>query len=556
MNNSEKLKNQEWLKNDKERKRRFGALGLSENQDYSELPKEEKHFLNLSQEERDYIQLSATVINGKYDNEKKRDYIGQFMEIYDDLSSAFTSPDKNQTNKLNLSLTDAILSLDIPVEEIQKIAGLMSEDDTPFFMKQMATFKIQHPIDNLASEFTNPYHMQTLSTGYGNSDIRRVQSNVLRRALARQITRDKYGEKYNAEMIIYHDLLKCAFESGGKNIERFLNKLSGGEYMMRAIMCWPDSNEPIGRYYSKKDLDDFQTLIRQLHSMYYQTEEGRKEAYDTSLHNKYYDYSGRTIAGVKSEIRKIYEEYRPDKYRTLSDQVIQKLCSPLGIKSLSDAYGYLENSKSHSWFRHRKIVETGEVGQIRRGDLVKSIVSSNYLPYILENGVLSKEYLGIGEASDCTPLDTDVSMILEEPYGLRDALSKTSAAAFSDMEESENRHMGGAKESIFLIFHNDKRFERIKGEEGIFSKNKYEICGHGGGNVIKNGDLDEYDDGYWYMDDFGIRTGIPSSEIDYIATDEKSAQKVISAVKESGLYIPVTDLDGNLVFNPFKNTQN
>ena len=58
------------------------------------------------------------------------------------------------------------------------------------------------------------------------------------------------------------------------------------------------------------------------------------------------------------------------------------------------------------------------------------------------------------------------------------------------------------------------------------------------------------------MDDFGIRTGIPSSEIDYIATDEKSAQKVISAVNESVLYIPVTDLDGNLVFIPFKNTQN
>ena len=58
--------------------------------------------------------------------------------------------------------------------------------------------------------------------------------------------------------------------------------------------------------------------------------------------------------------------------------------------------------------------------------------------------------------------------------------------------------------------------------------------------------------GKFYEDVYGIRTGIPSSEIDYIATDEKSAQKVIDAVKESGLYIPVTDLDGNLIFNPFK----
>lgn len=97
---------------------------------------------------------------------------------------------------------------------------------------------------------------------------------------------------YNAEMIIYRDPLKCAFESDG---------------------------------------NDLQALIRQLYSMHYQTKE-EKEGYDTSLHNKYYDYGGRTIAGVKSEIRKIYEEYQPDNCRTLSDQVVQRFCSPLGNK--------------------------------------------------------------------------------------------------------------------------------------------------------------------------------------------------------------------------------
>ena len=545
MNNPEKPKTQEWLKNHEERKRRFGYLGLSEDQDYSGLPKEEKHFLNLNQEERDYIYFSATIINHKYDNDE-REYIKQFMEIYDDLSSTFTSPDKNQTSKLNLSLTDAILSLDIPVEEIQKITCLMSEDDTPFFVKQMATFKIQHPIDRLLSEFSSDYwNRQTMSTGE-YQDGKQIQSSVLRRALSGQIARDEKGKMYNAEMIIYRDLLKCAFESGGKNIERFLDKLSGGEYMMRAIMSWPDSNELIGRYYSEKDLDDLQALIRQLHSMHYQTKE-EKEGYDASLHNKYYNYGGRTIAGVKSEIQKIYEEYQPDNYRTLSDQVVQRFCSPLGIKSLAQAYDYLEDSHSYSWFRHREIVESGKVGKIEKGDFVKSIVSSDYLPYILETGVLSKEFLGTGEASDLTPLDTDVSMVLEESSNLRNTLSATSAASFSGMNNPSSNW-----ESVFFIIRNDERFEKVDKNSPVFNESKYEICGHGGGKVMKNGDLDEYDDGFWYEDDYGIRTGIPSSEIDYIATDEKSAQKVIDAVKESGLYIPITDLDGNLIFNPFR----
>lgn len=554
MNNPEKPKNQEWLNNPDERKRRFGSLGLSGNQNYSELSREEKHFLNLKEDERRFIRNSATIINNKYDDEA-REYIGQFMEVYDDLSSAFTSPDKSKTSRLNLALADAIMSLGIPVEEIQKIAGIMSEADTPFFAKQMAAFKVQHPIDKLSGEFTSdPWNRQTMSTsGTKFYEERQIQSNILRRALSGQITRDENGEIYSAEMIIYRDLLKCAFKSGGKNIEKFLSKLSGGEYMMRAIMCWPDSSEPIGRYYSKKDLGDFQTLIRQLHSMYYQTEEGKKEPYDTSLRNKFYDYGRRSIREVKSEIQIIYDEYQPDEHRTLADQVTQKLCSPLGIKSLAEAYEYLEDGKSYSWFRHREIVETGKPGSIKKGDLVKSIVSSSYLPYILETGVLSKEYLGTGEVSDLTPLDTDVSIILDEPRGLRNALSETSAAAFSNMEESKNHNYYGAEENIFLVFRNDMRFERGDKDAEIFNKDRYEICGVGGGKVLKNEDADEWEEyeKRYYMDDFGIRTGIPSSEIDYITTDEKSAKKVIDAVRQSDLYIPVTDLDGNLIFNPF-----
>lgn len=551
MDNPEKTKKQEWLSNPKERDKRFGLLGLESSQKYSALTGKEKEYLELSDDKRDFIHLSASIINHKYNSDEKREYINEFMGLYDILSNIFISPDKDQSDKLNLALTDSILSLDIPLEKIQKLAGLMSQEDTPFFMKQMAAFKIQHPIENLASEFTNPYRQQTMSTGYGNADLRQIQSVALKRALSRQITRDENGKMYNAEMIIYRDLLKCAFESGGKNIEQFLSKLSGGEYMMRAITCWSDSDEPINRYYSDKDLSDLQTLIRQLHSMHYQTKSGEKYIYDTLLHDFCKNYGKKSITSVKREIQKIFDKYQPGKNQTLGDKVIQQFCHPLGIQSIAEAYEYLDGIKTHSWFRHREMIKSGKTGKIEKGDFVKSIVSSNYLPYILENGVLSKEYLGTGEASDCTPLDTDISVILEEPHGLRNALSKTSAAAFSDMKESENRHMGGAEESIFLILHNDARFERIDEGDVVFCKNKYEICGHGGGNVIKNSDLDEYDEGYWYEDDFGIRTGIPSSEIDYIATDAKSAQRVINAVKETSLYIPVTDLDGNLIFNPF-----
>ena len=559
MNNPEKLKSQEWLKNDEERGRRLGQLGLSKSQDYSELSREERQFLNMDDSERKEILESYSIFqdnkNIPYEDfdKNKRSYIDAFIGWYNLLSDSITSPNNQYTRQLNMALTDAILNLGISSEKIQNIILMMSEDDTPNFAKQMVTFKIQHPINRLSDEFEDSENRRSLSTGSGTTE-RWIQSPILRKTIFdNQKVEDKRGQEYGTEEIIYRDLLKCAFKSGAKNIERFLDKLSGGDYMMRAIMCWPDSDEPIGRYYSEEDLNDFQTLIRQLHSMHYQTKNGEKEDYNSSLHNKYRNYGGRSIAQVKAEIQTIYDEYQPDKTFTLGDRVIQSFCYPLGIKGISEAYDYISDSQMHSFFRHRNLMQTGEVGQVHKGDLIKSAVHTNFLPSLLENGVISKEYLGVGEYSDCTPLDTDVSMILEEPKGLRNAISEASAAVFSAMDGITGKHYHN-KENVFLIFHNDGRFEKYDNGAMSFDEDKYELCGNGGGNVIKNHDINEFEhwEEYWYMDDRGIRTGIPSSEIDYIATDEKSAEEVVEAVKACGLYIPVTDLDGNLIFNPFE----
>jgi hypothetical protein len=221
------------------------------------------------------------------------------------------------------------------------------------------------------------------------------------------------GHTYTTEEIIYHDLLKCAFNSSGHNLEAFLGKLGAGEHMMKQIMCWPDSEVPIQRYYSDDDIDSLQTLIRQLHSMYYQTPEGEDETYDTSLHNIYTrrQYGRRSITEVKKEIQTIYDEYRPANKQGLADRVVESFCSFLGINSLDEAFEEIGRIRLHSLIRHREMMNRGEIGTVRKGDLVKSVVSSDYLPYILESGVLSKEYLGVGEFSDETPLDTDVSMI-------------------------------------------------------------------------------------------------------------------------------------------------
>ena len=616
MNNPEKQKSQEWLNNDKERNRRFGQLGLSNDQDYSELSTEEKQFLDMDYKDRDFIEDSLDSFIHNHDDisykegqSHRREYINKFMKWYNHLSGAFTSPDKKNSNRLTMAFVDSLFNLNVPPEKLEKINLLMLESDTPNFAKQMATFKILYP--DIKTSFGNRFEQR--QTAYNNGG-EYVSSPVLNNIDQFGGIKDEDDHLYNAEEIIYRDILKCAFGSGGENVRHFLDKLSSGTFMMSAIMCWPNSEDKIKKYYSKEDLESLRTLIRQLHSMHYQTASGDKESYDKSLigiNNSHNEFREKSISEVKNDIQKIYDEYKPTKRYDLADRVVRSFCYPLGIKSLSEAYDRLNMSQAESYARHKSLILKGEVGRIHNGDLIKALGSSDYLSYLLESGILAKEYLGIGASSDCTPLDTDVAMVADGASGLKNAIRRSCAAAFSGMGNDDNSryYAGYNAENVFLIFRNDKRFSVNSsgydwrsgdnyldyGDEGyydsdydpdsyfydwdndtyyddyddnalnkykkqhryygdiVYEANKYEVFPPIGHFVVKKmGNEEKNDEAEFYEDDYGIRTGIPSSEIDYIATDKKSAQKVIDAVKESGLYIPVTDLDGNLIFNPFK----
>ena len=616
MNNHEKPEGQEWLNDGRERNRRFGQLGLSNDQDYSELSTEEKQFLNMNYEDRGFIKDSLdSFIHNHHDDisyeegqSHRREYINNFVKLYNHLSGAFAAPDRKQSNRLTMAFVDSLLSLDLPPEKLKKINLLMLEPDTPNFAKQMAAFRILYP--DLKDSFADITERK--KTAYNNNGDY-VSSPVLINIDQFGGIKDESGRLHKAEDIIYGDILKCAFNSSGENVRHFLDKLSSGTFIMSAIMCWPDSKEQVGKYYSKEDLESLQTLIRQLHSIHYQTTSGDKESYDESLisiNNSRDEFRKKPISEVKNDIQKIYDEYKPTKRYDLADRVVRSFCYPLGIKSLSEALDRLNISQAESYARHKSLILNGEIGKIHNGDFIKALSSSDHLPYLLESGILAKEYLGIGASSDCTPLDTDVAMVTDGASGLKNAIRRSCAAAFSGMgnDDSSEYYAGSDAENIFLIFRNDKRFSVNSsgydwdsgdnylnyGDEGyydsdydpdgyfydwdndtyydydgnaldkykkqhryygdiVYEANKYEAFPPLEHYVVKKwGNEENNDETEFYEDDYGIRTGIPSSEIDYIAADEKSAQKVIDAVKESGLYIPVTDLDGNLIFNPFK----
>ena len=160
--------------------------------------------------------------------------------------------------------------------------------------------------------------------------------------------------------------------------------------------------------------------------------------------------------------------------------------------------------------------------ELEEGDYIKGIAGGLlYLGSILQNGSLSREYLGASAGSDATPLDTDVSRIMSSDGTNKDKIFKTEAYSYGD---------------IYFVLKGDDRFLTTRDETGERDvrrdKDKLEVFKTG---VVGGGHN-------------GIRTGFTSSDINNIVVTNYD-EKVALVVTMNGFYIPIVDLDGKVVFS-------
>ena len=194
-------------------------------------------------------------------------------------------------------------------------------------------------------------------------------------------------------------------------------------------------------------------------------------------------------------------------------------CHFAGIETMQEAKDYITNKIQAA--EQRNIDASRQDMVLEEGDYIKGISGGIlYLGNILQNGSVSKEYLGASADSDATPLDTDVSRIMSSEGTTKDKIFKTEAASYGD---------------VYFVLKGDDRFLITRDENGEHDvkrdKDKLEIFKTG---VIGGGH-------------YGIRTGFSSSDINYIVTsdyDEKIALEIVM----NGFYIPIANLDGKIIF--------
>ncbi len=439
-------------------------------------------FSNFNERERKFIEIIISTNNQelcdffKEDN-SYQDISEDKLETLSQIVKKIIYSNSSEIIRIKKELINN-LKLDNPVESLEKIEDIEDiflKNNLPYVAKIYNVFQILNP------------DVTALSPIIQNSKTR------------------------SKNIIIFSDLLKSAFGSNNRNLRDYINNLESGSNLFESI-----SNGT--RQFAELSSDDKQILdiyVNHLATLFNSSKLGQTNPYNTT---------GNTLNDI--QILKQLFTKNGVVTSSLPDRIISMYCHFAGIDSLKEAKDILNQAVLEADQRGRELAKRKIV--LNKGDFIKGI-DAEYLGDILQNGCNSKEFLGSSADSDATPLDTDVSMILNEHTTLEEQLRETEADNYG---------------SIWFVLKNDNRFDitrtSIKEDNQSVAAPIYDF---------KNPKLEAFYTGVVGIDHYGIRTGFPSSCIDYIIVKNQDP-KIGFEIARNGFYIPVFDIHENLVFTP------
>jgi hypothetical protein len=310
------------------------------------------------------------------------------------------------------------------------------------------------------------------------------------------------------KVIVFSDLIKAAFGSNNKSVNEYIRNIEFGSKMFARIKEGKiqfDSLEPD----AKEELILFRNHLATL--------------YNNTLKSKKNNITFKNTDDILADILKLSKELSPNGTLdyNLGDRVIRMFCGAAGINTLEEAKEYIDTKIKIADARNREAAKKTMV--LEKGDLIEGIGDYFCLESILQNGCVAGEFLGAKGKSDATHLTADFSMITSSE-GTNEQKINASPTA---------RTYG----RVWIVLKNDGRFKITKTDEETidtkWDKNKVETyyayaCG---------------------KDHYGIRTGIASSEINYIMVDNYHP-RIGFEIAKNGFYIPVVNVNGEVLFTP------
>ncbi len=450
------------------------------------------------------IPLFNDLDNSKMANENRLKVISEFLKVEDvglrndfkefiiksekinletiseiaDVLSSLSLTNSSELNNFRYVLANQLLNTSNPIESFNKIENIFIKNHLPIVGKIYSCFEILHP------DFQ----------GFNFDDYSMI-SPVLKRL-------STMGKK----ITVFSDLIKSAFGSNNKSVNAYLKNIEIGSKLYESIKSGQIQYDSL----NESQKNELIIFSKHLATLYNNTMKGKKET-DT------FTTTGDTLTDILELSKKLSPDGTID--YNLADRVIKMFCGFAGIDTLEQAKSYINQKIKTADARNRKASNSEMV--LEKGDFIKGIGDITYLRNILQNGSVSKEYLGANADSDATPLDTDVSMI-ESDGSIKDKIDSTAARGYGP---------------IWFVLKNDDRFITTRtGSEAYDVKN----------DMSK---MEVFYTGVLGSDHYGIRTGVASSEIDYIVMDNYDL-RVGLEIAMNGFYIPVANKEGKIVFTP------
>ncbi len=375
-------------------------------------------------------------------------------------------------------LAKQLLKSEDPLESLSKIENIFIKNNIPTVGKIYSCFEILHP-DFQGFNF---------------------ESSMISPVLKKASTTSK-------KIIVFSDLIKSAFGSNNRSVNAYLRNIEFGSNLYESIKSGQIQFDSLG----ESEMKELTTFRNHLVTLYNNTMKVKKE-------NVEFISSGNVLTDILELSKKLSPDGTLD-YQ-LADRVIRMFCGFAGIDTLEQAKEYIKSKVETADSRNRN--SANSVMVLEQGDFIKGIGGIKYLRNILQNGSVSKEYLGSNAGSDNTPLDTDISMILSSSGTISKKIDETAAKGYGP---------------IWFVLKNDDRFITTRTDvKTLETKN----------DMSK---MEVFYTGYLRNDHYGIRTGFASSEINYIIVDSYDP-RIGLEIAINGFYIPVVNKEGKIIFTP------
>ena len=478
------------------------------------------------------------------------------------------------------AFTHELLKLDadkIP-EALDRIEDIYIHNHLPYVGKNYLVFRTMHPSDNLEDDFDfGP------TFGYG---IPNIISPVLQQATG-DIRSGKLDQMLNSrDTIIVSDLLRASFGSNNRSIREYLATLKNGQTLLDQLssgeLDWDTFNQPTSLMDkdTKANYDTLSTFAWHLATIYNSTLPGKEHPYQL-IHQQVNQQSDTEEPSAQSnalqtDFANLTSLIKPNSRYTLADRAIRYFAHFVGIEDLAGAERYMDDVVKEADARNRKTAEylaTTSEPKLQPGDLVKGMGGTRgsgirYLSYLFQNGSISKEYLGDSSRSDTTPLDTDLSVVLNYSGGTRTidhAMRSMLADGYGCGLWTVLRSDEATGEDRFIITRRDKR----EAGQDIYDPDNDPDSRHKREATTK---LEAFATGVDGDGHYGIRTGFGMNTVDFFVSDRTTRTgenlggvrarnngdeyTLVSDITKleialNGFYIPIIDRDSEeLIFTP------